>query len=289
MQPWIQKRNEAEREYQLTPAGLKELETQIQKHPHPSLVEELEARKTERDQRILLAGGKPKQHRRTKPSESSSQVRFSAPGEQLTSVSAGSAGLAGNIKESFNWALGLTEEEILTVRDYTGGGYQALNEYLGDTKIVLVPSHKLTAEVTEQLRKKAEVLNRALRKHEPKPVIVYRYQLLYNPDGTSKHPSLEGYETTDFVPGTVYSPNVFFSTSISDDRLVEVRETPSCWVNFQILSRSAVPVSAVAVQGGGEAEYVIPSDVKYRVVANDVVAVNSKGQLTRLVQLEEIL
>ena len=281
----VKARETARKEYYLTPAGLHEIQTQIQQHPdNQELQDRYNTYKTERERRIQASRNQQVTHRRkpvpdaagTFPTNGTIIPAATSPEQHKT--------ITDSINESYNWGLKLTNEEIEAVRYYSGGGYLAINSTLAGHKHLY---NEDDSEVTAELVKH---LDSALKKHaQPNPRLVYRKQLLLTETGElNTIPREQAY--AQFNPGTIYQPPVYMSATIAPEEWLrdwDSRSPDITNVSFAILTRTGVPVTAVAAHGASEGEILLPRNTKYKVVDNNIQIIN-KNKPVRVILLEEL-
>lgn len=299
----------AQLEYDATPAGMRELNRRIGQYRGTAKTEyELrlalgQAKRIERLELIKTQDRGDIKH----PQGAVTDVVFPVPFHQFADlheneprIEHGSEVMNQLIADSHGWVAKLNDEEIEAVSWYTSNGSSAINQHLtGNSPEFHLRDYrddetdeefdareaKAAQEHLNHLNSTVSNLDSALAKGKRStPIKVYRGIS----DGITR---AEGYTSGDIdkyvadkfpVGGTFTSP-VFMSSSLEYKRGAGF-ETSG--VVLEVLGKTVGPVSNVSAWGVTEKEYVLPRDVPYQVRAVKTVA-NKHGENIFVIQLEE--
>jgi hypothetical protein len=279
----------AEKEYSITPAGLKQLERSYNggkggdfaanKLEAARNLRELRLAKLRKEQRV------EKEHKRTKKVPVYYNSSLSSGEETLKRVTQQDPRLDHMLAESHNWLQHLTPDEIDTVRDYTQGGYDTMNALLN------TPNWEEDQyPETVALRENVKLMDSALAKHKvDRKVTLYRRHGFYGDNHLRSGRGSSTHIAETFIPGSTYKSSFFMSTTLNPADMPEKNETIAV---LEILSKKAVPVSAAANSSTFEQEFIIPRNTEFRVVSvnKKLVAEGHDGEpkTIHVIQLEEI-
>lgn len=279
--------HEAEEEYKITPAGIKELERKA-KNGYGEM--ELERALRNRQERLALLKDHQKVEEQHAPAEladySYSSHELSNDGDVLYPLDEFDPDADIMMAEAEDWAKKLTPEEIETLQWYSREGYDDINGTLSSKDFSPTLSR-------EELSESTALLDSAISKaSSDKEVVVYRRHFFYDKNGDFASLTLE--EKQALLPkGSIYKPAFFMSTSLDPNNApFESTEDKKDFVAlFQIKAKKAASLSVVANSGSHEKEFLLPRDTEYRVVDNSKkVTIDDKGNRRTVVafQLEEV-
>lgn len=280
------------KEYDITSSGIKALEREAKKFPEKGgySVKKFEDAKRLRKARLEAIKAKDIgdiQHKSATGVFDYSKQELSQNEDTLEPILLGDKDIDVTLADSTAWAHKLTHEEITAVRWYSQELYAHVNGSLVNSNYSnsrFVGKHYNP----EQTQKVIALLDSALAKSERStPVVVYRRHTLFTPEGNFSRIGLTGHQEM-FKVGSVYKPGFFLSTSLNPDNAPSNNDGP---VFFEIKTRKAVSLSAIASQGANEQEFLLPRTSEYKVVGNtNKVVINAgkgKRELT-VIQLEEL-
>lgn len=280
-------REKAQKEYDITPAGIRDYERRQEEHPSDYNKEQLDKLKQKRAARIALVKNVGQVKHRTPTNHPYASTAFSSTGDKIQSMSYDHPDLLTSIQSSQQWAYKLNDEEIATMAWYSQAGYADINGHLSNNGNNPYARRENTPE---KIDKAIQVMDAALKKHEPNGdgVTVYRRHHFYNEEG--RHATLPLTEIQEKFPvGSEYEPKFFMSTSLDPANLPNSDGSSAA---LQILTKTGAPVTAISSQGPREYEFVLPRDAKFKVIANDVKmkTKNRKGEESEItvIQLQEI-
>jgi hypothetical protein len=251
----------AQTEYSITPAGLKELERASGDEFSDMRLEAAVNLRQMRLQAVKEELRTEKPHKRRRRVAEFSKQQLSTEGEVLYSVSQEDPKLDNILAESENWVHSLTHDEIDAVRNYTQSNYADVNAYLSNDSW----EADMFPEDAERVREEVKLLDSALAKNQTdRDVVVYRRHAFYDNDGGMSEKPLHESITETFIPGTIYKPKFFMSTTLNPAEMPEENDMIAV---LEIRSRKAVSVSAAASGSTSEQEFIIPRDTEYRVLS----------------------
>lgn len=280
-------REKAQKEYDITPAGIRDYERRQEEHPSDAGKEQLDKLKQKRAARIAQVHNVKQVKHRTPANDQYRSTFFSKTGDEVTPMSYNHPDLLTSMQHSQKWAYKLNDEEIATMAWYSQAGYADINGRLSSNGSDPYARRNAAPEKSD---KAIQIMDAALNKYEPTTggVIVYRRHHFYNEEG--RHVTIPLTEIqAQFPVGSEYEPNFFMSSSL-DPANLPPKDGGSA--GLQILTKTGAPVTAISSQGPREYEFVIPRGAKFRVVANDVKmkTKNRQGEASEVtvIQLEEI-
>lgn len=290
--------DEAQREYDITPAGIKVFERRVASNPTNEVyAHELARVKAERAARIQAAKAREEgdyhaaaEHQLPAPI-AYSRTALSAEGERLHAIKQSSQDVQALLSESEAWVTKLTAGEIDALHWYSQGGYEDINGGLSN------PAYegRKRSDGTRPKGAPAEtvaLLDSALAKADASnEAVVYRRHFFYTdkPGGLFDNLTFEQ-QAAQFPVGSVYEPGFYMSTSLNPANIGMGGEG-GFMVRLEIKTRRGAALVGVAQQGTGEQEILLPRTGAYRVVSNDRrVTVSDKGESreVRVIQLEEL-
>lgn len=297
-------RDEAQQEYNITPAGIKALERQLAASPGSAHVQQkLEDAKAERASRLRAikavdeGDGSAEEGHQGQPAAPGSiryaNSKLSGENAVLRPSAPNSADVEALLDESEAWVNKLSSDEIEALHWYSMGGYADINGTLS--------RDDWGGEKADE--RVIALLDSALAKTDAdKQVVVYRRHFFYNDAEDS--PENENEESlwanltfeeqaAQFPVGSVYKPGFFMSTSLNPSNIgMPMRkEEKSFMVRLEILTRRGAAMPAVSNGATSEQEILLPRDAAYRVVNNDQrISIGRKGEVNqvRVIQLEEL-
>lgn len=285
-----QLRDDAEQEFNMTPAGIRALERQVAEGGGSWAEINLEKARSDR-QYALDQLSKKQQIEETHEkavigSYVYQQCEFTKEGEHLNNIDENGQDMAVMLQESLDWAEHLSDEEIEAMNHYSQGGYADINGVLSSKTFTPKASVESVHETVKHLD---SALAKASRNKE---VVVYRRHFFYDEAGSFAHISTEELQQK-FPVGSVYEPGFFMSTSLDQKNIPGPDRGPSdnLIARFEIKTRRGASISATTNQGTNEKEFLLPRDGKYRVVNNNLQAiVNGYGGEgpVQIIQLEEL-
>jgi hypothetical protein len=281
----IKIRDKAYKEYEITPAGIRAAEIQYQENPSAWATEKISVLKNIRNQRLAAMKNSTEIKHRINKIDNYDSHTFSQEGDTIVSMSFNHPDLENSINDSRKWSYQLNDEEIATVAWYTGAGYYSVNQYLNSDKNTIANHPD-----KERLNRAIEVLDNALSKHIPDEtgMIVYRRHTFFNQDNSLSKLTEEEIKQK-FLPGSIYEPDFYLSTSLNPDNLPDT--STGTTAALQILTKKGVPVTSISSKGPLEFEVIIPRNTKFRVIANDISMMRDQNNeiiKVNVIQLEEI-
>lgn len=282
----------AQREYDMTPAGIKELERRdayynykgsMYKDKTYSIRLEIAKRiRAERLAALKLIDQGDLPHKFSKPNTYGLN-NFTDIEEDHPQIKNDDPQVNKMVEESAYWISKLTPDEIEAVAWFTSDGASVMNYWLEKQEIKSEVARKYSKKHVEA---NVEALESALNKFEirKQPVITYRGtgirdatgKEIYDIEELAKH----------FQVGDVISTNRFQSSTIDPSRALSFESG----VVYEIKSKKTAPLSNVSAWGLTEKEFLVPRNTKLRVV--DVIQgckINGKHQDDVLfVQLEDV-
>jgi hypothetical protein len=282
--------DKAEAEYEITPAGIRELERVAENYPNERTLATLEKARILRAARINAVKSKLTTDASHNLELSKEELNYqftklSQDGDVLSPISQDHSDVELLLKESEAWSYKLNAEEMNAVKWYTQDGYADVNGSLASKSYS-------SATSPERIKEVVTLLDSAIDKSSfDREVILYRRHFLYTEDGNYKH--VTDVEKDDmFQVGSTYEPRFFMSTSLDPNNAPP--KDGGISVFFEIKAKRAASLSAIANSGTLETEYLLPRDASYKVVSNSnkvTVRENDDGSRDRtltVIQLEEI-
>jgi hypothetical protein len=283
---------QAQAEYEITPAGIKELERSVAQYPDSkSNINKLAEAKTLRAARISAAKAKNKDKEIV---DSSHKIKFnnsinnysiknlSQNSDTLHAIEVDSPDIDLMIKEGEAFSHKLDANEIETLQWYTREGYADVNGSLSN------PDSKEYSYDKEKAKEAVHYLDSAFAKvAAAREFIVYRRHFLYEEDGKFDTKTLKEKQEL-FAVGSTYKPNFFMSTSLNPDNAPP--NDDGFVVFMEIKAKRAACLATIANSGTQEQEFLLPRDAKYKVVGNSnkITVKEQEGRTLTVIQLEEI-
>lgn len=294
-EPLMKNVKQAQAEYEITPAGIKELERSVALYPDSkSSINKLEEVKALRAARIAAAKAKNKDK---EVFDAPHKIKFdnsinnysiknlSQNGDTLEAIDVDSADVDLMVKEGEAFSYKLNADEIEALQWYTRGGYADVNGSLSN------PDSKEYSYDKAKAKEAVGFLDSAFSKVDAeREVIVYRRHFLYKEDGKFDTKTLEEKQET-FSVGSTYEPNFFMSTSLNPDNAPPSDD--GFVVFMEIKAKRAACLATIANSGTQEQEFLLPRDAKYKVVGNSSKVTikgsdTQEGRTLTVIQLEEI-
>jgi hypothetical protein len=277
----------AQKEYEITPAGIHELEHELKQNPnseHCKLqLEEAVALRQARLDAAKQANKIERNHSQKTSPFIYERTALSQDGDELTPLSDNDEVITTMLNESKIWSRRLTTEEIAAVKRYTQGDYADVNGSLSNPDYI---TEYASAEATQE---SIRLLDSAIKKSDfNRDVVVYRRHFMFDEKGGMRDIPFEEQQKI-FSVGKVYEPGFFMSTSLDPSNAPP--SEGGITVFFEIKAKRAASVSVVANSGTNEREFILPKDGKYKIIANtNKVTIDKKGDPRTLtvIQLEEI-
>jgi len=281
---------EAQKEYDSTPAGLKELERRAAQYSFRAKEEyltRLTLGKLLREQQLAAIkaidkGDLPHEMKHPESNYGENQVKTSL---VRNAIDKDSPLLEEMVDESSAWASKLTADEIEAVSWFTSNGAGEVNSYIHRG-----PRPEITEDERKQILNTITQLDSSfVNWKRENPILVYRG--INDGIVSEGQPSEswkthgESYVSQNFKPGSIFESKGFMSTSIDP---VKAAGFSAHSILMEIVSKKAAPVAAMSAWGTTEREMLLPRNQKYevvRVLENVVIAGREDHTLIQMIEL----
>jgi len=289
--------DDAQLEYDATPAGIRELERRIGQDVNSASSDgtyelRLQLGRAKREERLAAVKMKDQgdvlhEGPSQEASYPASMQAFTTKTEEYPSESLEQTGpeITAMVQDSTHWVRKLNTDEIEAASWYTSNGSSHVNNYLlghDQEQYGQKIDKKQAAEAVAHL-------DSALEKAERKtPVKLYRgisHDILER-EGF-QYEEEDKYIDAKLPVGSTFESPVFQSSTLDFKR---GRGFATSQVMLEILAKKAAPVSNISAWGVSESEYILPRNQKYRVVGirEHSTTHGSFTSVTKIVQVEQI-